>query len=148
MDLEKYIYKYQSAFQRIYRSVNDMIKQHVHDDITTDQFQILQFIKQHEQVTSTQIAQTMGVGKSAITALVNRLVQKEFIERERNEEDRRVVYLRLTDNGNKVVTATEKEIYQFIEDKLAHFPTEDIEGFLHALEKLSDLMANDEGEQK
>lgn len=147
MELETYIHKYQTAFQRIYRSVNDMIKQHVHEDITTDQFQILQFIKQHEQVTSTQIAQTMGVGKSAITALVNRLVQKEFIERKRNEADRRVVYLRLTDNGNNVVTATEKELYQFIEDKLSHFPVEDIEGFLHALEKLSDLMTDREGDQ-
>lgn len=147
MELEKYILKYQTAFQRIYRSINDMIKQHVHEDITTDQFQILQFIKQHEQVTSTQIAQTMGVGKSAITALVNRLVQKEFIERERNEADRRVVYLSLTDKGQQVVAATEKELYQFIEDKLAHFDVDDIEGFLHALEKLSDLMTDEEGEK-
>lgn len=121
-----------------------MIKQHVHTDITTDQFIILQFIYQREKVTATEIAQHFGLAKSAITAYVNRLMQKNLLQRERNEEDRRIIYLSLTEHGTKVVTVTEKEIHQFIEEKLAHFDRKEVEKFLHALERLSDLMEMDE----
>lgn len=121
-----------------------MIKQHVHTDITTDQFIILQFIYQREKVTATEIAQHFGLAKSAITAYVNRLMQKNLLQRERNEEDRRIIYLSLTEHGTKVVTVTEKEIHQFIEEKLAHFDRKEVEKFLHALERLSDLMEMDD----
>lgn len=121
-----------------------MIKQHVHTDITTDQFTILQFIYQGEKVTATEIAQHLGLGKSAITAYVNRLTQKNLLQRDRNEQDRRIIYLSLTEHGTKVVRVTEKEIHQFIEEKLAHFDMKEVEKFLHALERLSDLMEMDE----
>lgn len=144
IDLEKYITRYQLAFQSINRSVNNMIKQHVHTDITTDQFTILQFIHQEEKVTATEIAQHFGLGKSAITAYVNRLMQKDLLQRERNDRDRRIIYLSLTEHGKKVVTITEKEIHYFIEEKLTHFDMKEVEKFLHALERLSDLMEAEE----
>lgn len=142
-----YINRYNQAFQGIYRSINNMMKQHVHTDITTDQFTVLQFIFQHDKVTPSQMAQALGVGRSSITALVNRLVDRNMIKRERNKDDRRIVYLDLTDKGMHVVKETEEKIYRFLGDKLAHFPIEDIEGFLLSIEKLAILMDDDKGEQ-
>jgi len=142
IEIHVLIERYQIAFQRIFRNVNTMIKEHVHEDITTDQFSILQYIHQKETTTATQIAQSFGVGRSAITALVNRLVEKDFIKRKRNEEDRRIVYLSLTERGTYVVKETEKEINRFLIDKLAHFDMNDVEHFLVSLEKLSMLMEN------
>lgn len=125
-----------------------MIKQHVHEDITTDQFSILQFIYQKETTTASEIAQTFGVGRSAITALINRLVDKQFILRKRNEQDRRIVYLSLTERGEYVVKETEKEINRFLIDKLTHFDMDEVERFLVSLEKLSVLMENTEHDKK
>ena len=121
-----------------------MIKQHVHTDITTEQFTILQFIHQAKSTTTTQIAQSLGVGKSAITAVVNRLVNKELLERNRSETDRRIVAISLTDQGRAVVAETEAEIHRFIADKLGHFNPKEIEGFLIAIEKLAILMEESE----
>lgn len=146
--LSSIIHRYQMSFQSIHRSVNEMMKRHVHSDITTDQFIILQFIYYHEKVTSTQISQTLGVGKSSITALVNRLVQNKMIERERNMQDRRIVYLKLTNDGIYAVKKTEKEIHRFLQDKLSHFDMNDVEKFLLSLEKLAELMETDEGAYK
>lgn len=117
-----------------------MMKQHAHTDITTDQFSILQYILHHESVTATQIAQTFGVGKSAITAFVHRLEQKGFIERQQNRNDRRIIYLSLTEKGTHVVQETEKEIQHFLSDKLSHFDMDEIEQYLFSLEKLALLM--------
>lgn len=124
-----------------------MMKVHVQPNITTDQFTVLQFIHQQEKVTSTQISQAMGVGRSAITASVNRLVDRHFVKRERNEKDRRIVYLELTEEGKKVVKETEEAIHCYLQDKLDHFPIEDIEGFLLSIEKLATLMKEDQGEE-
>ncbi|HLQ74325.1 MAG TPA: MarR family transcriptional regulator [Bacillota bacterium] len=117
-----------------------MLKQHVHEDITTEQFTFLQFIHEEQTVTASEIAQVFGVGRSAITAVVNRLEQKELIVRKRNETDRRIVHISLTRKGKKVVLATEEEINRFINEQLAHFNVEDIEKFLLALEQLSQSM--------
>lgn len=126
--------------QSIYRSIGNMIKQYVHDDVTMDQFLILQYIYQHESITASEIAQAFGVGRSAITAIVNRLVEKDLLIRKRNENDRRIVSLMVSERGKKIVQATEKEIYEHIQDKLSHFNKEDIEFFLHSIEKLAELM--------
>lgn len=143
MELKQFIDRYQIAFQNIYRSISEMMEVHVHADITTDQFTTLQLIHKHEKLTSTEIANLVGVGKSAITAIVNRLVQKDLIQRNRYEKDRRIVYLSLTNQGVKIVNKTEQAIHQYITHKLAHFSIDEIEGFLLALEKLAKLMKED-----
>ena len=142
MELQQIIDRYQIAFNTIYRSVNTTIKEHVHDDITTDQFSILQHIHRQHASTSTEIANTFGVGKSAITALVNRLFEKDLIIRERDQKDRRIVYLSLTEKGTELVKQTQAEVYRFISDKLSNFSENDVEAFLNALEKLANLMEN------
>lgn len=124
-----------------------MMKKHVYTDITTDQFTVLQYISRKEKVTSSQIAEAMGVGRSSITALVNRLVEREMVKRERNKQDRRIVYLKLTDEGEYAVKETEAAIHRYLKKKLAHFPMEDIEGFLLSIEKLATLMDDDKGVQ-
>lgn len=121
-----------------------MIKQHVHEDITTDQFTLLQFVEQHQSTTASEIAQYFGVGRSAITALVNRLVEKSLLERKRNEEDRRIIYLSLTDRGKLVVIETEKQINRFLQQKLAYFDESEVEKYLVAIEKLATLVEKDE----
>lgn len=146
--ITNYMHRYQKAFQRIYRSTNNMMKQHVHPQITTDQFTVLQYIFYKERVNSSQLAEEMGVGRSAITALVNRLVEKNMLTRERYKEDRRIVYLSLTAEGKETVIKTEEAIQLYLQDKLNHFPIEDIERFLTSIEKLATLMEDDKGAKK
>jgi len=140
LELQQIIDRYQIAFNTIYRNVNTTIKEHVHDDITTDQFSILQHIYRQGASTSTEIANTFGVGKSAVTALVNRLYEKNLIIRERDQKDRRIVYLSLTEKGTELVKQTEVEIYRYISEKLSYFSESDVDAFLNALEKLASLM--------
>lgn len=143
LELHQLVRRYQHSINTIYRNLNNVIKKHVHSDITVDQFSILQFIHQHDRCTSTQIAQFFGIGKSAVTASTNRLYDKNLILRHRNESDRRIVYLSLTQSGEKLVIQTEKEIYRVVGEKLRHFHPTEIEKFIISLEKLASLM--DEG---
>jgi|SRR5690625_5643805 len=140
MELRQLFSRYEVAINTIYREINTIIKKYVHSDITADQFTILQFIHQQDACTSTQIANTFGVGKSSVTALVNRLDEKKLIIRKRDSNDRRIVYLTLTAEGKKLVEQTEYELYRVIGEKLGHFDKDEIESYIIALEKLASLM--------
>ncbi|MEM5591745.1 MarR family transcriptional regulator [Niallia circulans] len=47
--------------------------------------------------------------KSAITPIINRLVEKGWVERTRDEKDRRVIYLTLTSAGKVIFGEMEKK---------------------------------------
>ncbi|MGY0693818.1 MarR family winged helix-turn-helix transcriptional regulator [Virgibacillus sp. FSP13] len=143
MKLRDLINRHQDAMNTIYRNVNIIIKEKIHSDITTDQFSTLQYIQNHEKCTSTEIAHSFGIGKSAVTAQINRLFDKGLIERVRDEKDRRNVYLHVTTKGAGLVDYTENEVYDAIGTHLAHFDDQEILTFIHSLEKLANAMDNE-----
>lgn len=69
--------------------------------LTGPQFYILHQLEQKEKCTVGELAESMGVKPSAITAMVDRLDKHGFVARDRDEEDRRVVYISLRDSGKK-----------------------------------------------
>lgn len=54
-----------------------------------------------ERSTVTELAQRLRLAQSSVTELVARAEQAGLVRRERSSEDGRVVYLRLTDDGER-----------------------------------------------
>ncbi|MBI2608345.1 MAG: FeoA domain-containing protein [Deltaproteobacteria bacterium] len=48
------------------------------------------------------IAQDLQITQSSLTSLVNRIEEKKYLKRTRDESDRRIVSLELTERGNKL----------------------------------------------
>ncbi|MEN1968573.1 SMC-Scp complex subunit ScpB [Lentibacillus sp. N15] len=143
MKLKELVERYQGAMNTIYRGVNGILKEKIHSDITSDQFSTLQYIQNHENCTSTEIAHAFGIGKSAVTAQINRLFDKQLIERKRDDKDRRNVYLYVTAKGMELVAFTEQELYSVLGKQLAHFDEEEIQRVIRSLEKLAQIMEKD-----
>ncbi|MFD2042834.1 MarR family winged helix-turn-helix transcriptional regulator [Ornithinibacillus salinisoli] len=140
MDLKNIVDRHQAAMNSIYRRVNVILKEKIHSDITTDQFSTLDYIRKHEQCTSSDIAHEFGIGKSAVTAQINRLYDKGLIERIRDEKDRRVVYLNVTEKGIDFVNFTEKALHKELGSYLSGFSQEEIQSFITLLERLATVM--------
>jgi len=148
LELKELIDRYQYAMNTVYRSVNAILKDKVHSDITTDQFSTLHHILHHEHTTSTDISTIFGIGKSAVTAQINKLHDKGLINRERDQDDRRIVYLHVTDRGRDFVDYTEKELYNVLGTYLSNFDKKEIRVFIESLEKLAAIMEKDKGGTK
>lgn len=140
MELKELVDRYQTAMNTIYREVSKILKEKIHSDITTDQFSTLQYIRNHDRCTSTEIAHKFGIGKSAVTAQTNKLFDKGLIERERDEADRRNVYLRITNAGLELVEYTETRLLSELSTYLVHFTEEEIRTFIRLLEELAHTM--------
>jgi len=142
MKIEYIVARYQSAFEDIQKSLNNIIKQTVGTDIKIELFSTLQFIVNRDYCTNTEIARAFEVGKSTITAQINRLDEQGLIEKHRNAKDRRTIYLSATPKGLALFETIKQEIFTLLEDRLAFVEDIEISTFLASLEKLSNLLKN------
>jgi DNA-binding MarR family transcriptional regulator len=71
--------------------------------VTDHQLSVLTHLR-HQSVTMRELAKELGVGESAATAVVDRLVRQGLVVRCDDPTDRRVVRLTLSTTGESVVT--------------------------------------------
>lgn len=93
-------------FQLIHQIYNDLMYYELKNlqagldvDITITEIHTIAEIGPHGCMTMNVLADRCGVKPSTMTIMINKLVKKGFVERYRSEEDRRIVQVRLTENG-------------------------------------------------
>ncbi|MNC49425.1 putative HTH-type transcriptional regulator YusO [compost metagenome] len=106
-----------------------------------EQYFAVRFLSKHGPCPASRLAEACGVNRSAITAMVDRLVNKGFVARIRDEEDRRVVYLQNTEAGQAVYHSTQEKIRQFVEFYLQQLEEEEAEAFIRIYEKISNIIS-------
>lgn len=124
----------------IEKNTAQLVKCQIGSDLTNDQHYILRYINRKEECTSSELAEVFHVKKSAITAMIERLWKKGFIQRTRDENDRRVVYLTLTAVGQELFHETELGINQLVGSLIKQFDQEEIETFMKTYEKLNRII--------
>ena len=70
-------------------------------DITNNDMHIIEAIGVSGKTTMSVVAKKMKITAGSLTTAVNGLVNKNYVMRARGEEDRRVVYIWLTEKGEK-----------------------------------------------
>jgi DNA-binding MarR family transcriptional regulator len=144
-NIDDLIERYLSVSFIVMRKAAALVKCELDEDMTNDQYYLLRYIKKKAKCTSTELASMFGVNKSAITAMTNRLVEKGLIQRTRDQNDRRVVYLTLTERGDEWITETEEKIHKLVESFITKFSEEEIEAFIQTYEKLAHILQGMEG---
>uniref|UniRef100_UPI00403FC056 MarR family winged helix-turn-helix transcriptional regulator n=1 Tax=Paenibacillus sp. FSL K6-1318 TaxID=2975291 RepID=UPI00403FC056 len=67
--------------------------------MTVEQYTTMGHIHKFGSCSSTQLFTEFGVNKSTITSIINRLVERQLVERNNDPNDRRTIDLSLTDDG-------------------------------------------------
>src|SRR5690606_9071842 len=124
------------------KSVSTQMSSHLMEDLSLEQFLLLRLLYAKGPIRASEIAEQLLVHKSAITVRVEKLVKKGLIERQRDENDRRNVYLRLKENGRSLYESLEKNINQFVEAIVSDIPEKEMEVFLNVYEKIADYIEN------
>lgn len=71
--------------------------------LTAAQFRVLQLVAETGETTAKEIAVRMGISQATVTSLVDRLVSRDLVLREKSERDRRQTNIRLTLTGAEVL---------------------------------------------
>ncbi|MGF9695485.1 MULTISPECIES: MarR family winged helix-turn-helix transcriptional regulator [Paenibacillus] len=146
-DAKSLVNRYLDASFLVTKQFDTRIRERVGQTMTMDQFCALRLIEEKPSCTPSDLAELLCVGKSSITALVNKLVDRDLVDRAGDERDRRVVYLTLTDTGRQEYRETEREIQQLLEPYLVHFKPEEVQNFIESFEKLATLLTNEGGQE-
>src|SRR3990170_2934878 len=70
--------------------------------VTSAQAYTLLALPDEADVSMNELSESMGVANSTMTRMVDQLVRKELVYRRHSEDDRRVVRVELTTQGQKV----------------------------------------------
>lgn len=70
-------------------------------DITNNDMHVIEAVGLGEGNNMSSIARKLNITVGSLTTAMNSLVKKGYVVRERSEEDRRVVLIKLTDKGIK-----------------------------------------------
>lgn len=90
----------------------------------TEIFSIL-YLDKRKEITMTELVEYINVPMSTATGIVDRLVKKGYIARERSETDRRIVVLRLTEEGSRLIENLKDLIYKYLDMILADLTDEE-----------------------
>jgi len=82
----------------------------------------------------------LKINVSTLTAAVNKLVAKGYINRSRIPEDRRMVVLGLTESGMNAVREHEDFHLAMVNDALAQLSPGEVEKFIHSLDNVNEFM--------
>lgn len=72
-------------------------------ELTPPQFWALYAIAGTQRIKMSPLAECLGLSMGAASTLVDRLVGRGLVQREADPQDRRAVYVSLTDKGNHVL---------------------------------------------
>lgn len=99
-------------FEKLVNSHRQLRKKFMHEwnalipyNLTLQQSNLLQCLEKEGAQKVSDLADCLCVTAGALTILCDKLVERQFIERIRDEKDRRIVYLQISDKGRKAVQA-------------------------------------------
>ena len=111
-------------------------------DITNNDMHIIEAIGINEPKNMSTIAREISVTVGTLTIAMNSLVKKGYVLRERGKEDRRVVYISLTERGRAAYVhhaRFHKAMIDSISDELT---SEEMELLIKTLTKLDKWFRN------
>ena len=113
---------------------------------TQTQMQLAIELAQEGQATIRQLATRLGVTPAAVSLLVDRMVEHGWIERTRDETDRRVVWVRLTPTAQSMSEALLRVQRAQIVAFLQEVPEDERPAFVRNLTRFVRVLAraNDE----
>ena len=130
----------QIAMSTTMRKIQHEFTERMELPITGPQFFILHLLNRKDRWKVTELAEKMCVKPSAITIMIDRLCHIELVHRERDEKDRRVVFMSLTDHGKKILKEAEEKRNEILLHHLSQLEPGELETFVTISEKLARIV--------
>ena len=108
-------------------------------DITNNDMHIIEAIGLTGENTMSVVARKMGITAGSLTTAVNVLVNKKYVTRLRSEQDRRVVFLKLTEKGIRAYEHHREYHRQMTDAVISRLDDEEIPVLLKTLNGLSEF---------
>lgn len=121
------------------------VRQHIRStasekfDITVEQFYVLRHVKKGVKTVS-ELAEVKHISRSAVSQAVDGLVCKNLLTRRQDEEDRRYIWLEMTEEGEGLLNKIFKINQEWILKKIENLSSDDIKMIITGLQTLKRVL--------
>ncbi|MEW9052845.1 MAG: MarR family winged helix-turn-helix transcriptional regulator [Neobacillus sp.] len=116
------------------------------DDLSHGEKRILGYLAFWKKgVTSGEISEKLFLSTPRVASVLNSLAKKGYIERNRDERDKRVVIVTITEAGHKFVMEEYEQALSMLETTLQKLGEKDAKEFVRILKRITEItMEEDE----
>jgi len=126
-----------NLFNMVLKMEEDAIKESSSQDLSITEIHTLVAIGKGRPRTMTHVSNILGISVSTLTTAVGKLVKKGYVERIRDDEDRRIVRIHLTEKGVEAVNAHEEFHDLMISEAVSEIPEEELENFISSIDNIN-----------
>ncbi len=125
------------TFNDILQIEQKALKEGVLNDLSITEIHTIDAIGMYECRTMTEVAQELKITLGTLTAAINKLLKKGYVDRKRGEEDRRSVMIALTRKGKLAFRIHVQFHSEMVKATIDGLNEEEEEILIKSLEKLN-----------
>lgn len=130
------IMEFTRSFRSLVRSVRQDFAVVFEGYIPFNEFTVLRTLEDDRTLRVSDVARRLNSTNSYVTLTSEKLVQKGYIIRERNDADRRTVYLTVTDEGLMLVKKMDEIMYAYFNKTFGDISNEEMNQVISILQKI------------
>jgi DNA-binding MarR family transcriptional regulator len=111
--------------------------------LTPSQLVVLQEVARHGETTAGAIATAVQFSQATVTNLVDRLVDRRFVVRNKREQDRRQVWVSITPEGEAALSSAPNMMQDMFRARFEHLPDWEQAMIVAMLERMTSLLNAD-----
>jgi DNA-binding MarR family transcriptional regulator len=135
--MKQYADRFRYALQILKKKMSHDFANQFSYGLTAPQFYILYMIRENGTCKVTALAEQMDVKPSAISVMIDKMVNQDFVIRLTDKNDRRVVLLQITEAGLHAVKELELQSNEMIGKYFDKLSLDEIEHMIQTLEKMN-----------
>jgi DNA-binding MarR family transcriptional regulator len=97
-------------------------------------------VDKHGEIIMSKIADYINVSMSTANGIVERLVKSGHLTRDRSDSDRRIVLIRLTDKGKKIIDQLKSTIFEYVQLIYEALDDEERKVIFKVFQKILDIL--------
>ena len=107
----------------------------------SSEFKVMGLLTRHETLSISRIGKWLGISKPNMTAIIDKLIENNLVERKPDSVDRRVVNVILTKKGIEYMKRSWRDVHEAVKVKLSSLTVEETNSLYTSLECIRTILS-------
>lgn len=119
------------------KAIHDRIKEEMaKNKLGITEFSVLEVLYQKGKQTIQQIGNCILISSGSMTYVIDKLEQKGLLSRNACPDDRRVIHVTLTDDGNRLMNEIMPKYHEFVNHMFDSYDSDEADTLVRLLKKV------------
>ncbi|WP_019640055.1 MarR family winged helix-turn-helix transcriptional regulator [Paenibacillus fonticola] len=125
------------VLSKIVKDYQTHLEEELAPTLTTSQLSVLEVLEQNGQLKPSDLIPFLATTPAAVTMLLDRMEKAELIRRDRDEDDRRIVWISITEKGKTETVRGITIRHNYLDGVLSRLSTHNQQLLVYLLSKVS-----------